>query len=320
MPVLPRWNRMGWPFFRSVATTPNGIFSFSSGKPPTALLTYACSASPLSTPDDLPNRGKAQSEMAASSMSNAIFCRAKPELPAAYRAPTTLPALVPVTMSAWMPCDSSALITPICAKPRAAPPPSARTILILRGVTTMGSGGVNACIGFGAVVSQPASAKAARASRVRRLGNIVAEENRARQWQQRRADCSASGAAGTEDSLKCLWWQGACAPHSATTRLLDWRLFFTCSRYVRTSICRQPRLGRPICTTVFQRSARRRPRLADRHPCHAGARAAFVECHPAGLHGQPGRHRLDRREYRLACGRSMGRGGSAAGHALAAHS
>jgi hypothetical protein len=53
--------------------------------------------------------------------------------------PTRLPALVPATTSTVMPCASSALITPMWAKPRAAPPPRARPILILRGAT--GSGG-----------------------------------------------------------------------------------------------------------------------------------------------------------------------------------
>ena len=46
-------------------------------------------------------------------------------MPLAYRAPTTLPALVPATMSGARPLASSILITPMCAKPFAAPPPSA---------------------------------------------------------------------------------------------------------------------------------------------------------------------------------------------------
>ena len=47
-------------------------------------------------------------------------------MPPAYIAPTTLPALVPATTSTVIPFASSILITPMWAKPLAAPPPSAR--------------------------------------------------------------------------------------------------------------------------------------------------------------------------------------------------
>src|SRR5450830_966124 len=65
-----------------------------------------------------------------------------------------------------MPWASSALMTPMWAKPRAAPPPRARAILIfLGGAWTTGAGGGTTT---GAVARQPARAMAARASRVRR--------------------------------------------------------------------------------------------------------------------------------------------------------
>ena len=52
-----------------------------------------------------------------------------PLRPDAYRLPTTLPALVPVTRSGVRPAASNTLITPTWAKPLAAPPPSAKPIL-----------------------------------------------------------------------------------------------------------------------------------------------------------------------------------------------
>src|ERR1700687_6122192 len=58
-------------------------------------------------------------------MVSASLLIAIPLMPDAYSAPTTEPALVPHTRSTWMSRASSALITPMCAKPRAAPPPSA---------------------------------------------------------------------------------------------------------------------------------------------------------------------------------------------------
>src|SRR5450830_42296 len=65
-----------------------------------------------------------------------------------------------------MPWASSALMTPMWAKPRAAPPPRARAILIfLGGAWTTGAGGGTTT---GDVARQPARAMAARASRVRR--------------------------------------------------------------------------------------------------------------------------------------------------------
>src|SRR6201996_7732464 len=67
----------------------------------------------------------AQSLIDASSMVRASLFNAKPFMPDAYSAPTTEPALVPATRSIWILRASSPLITPICAKPRAAPPPSA---------------------------------------------------------------------------------------------------------------------------------------------------------------------------------------------------
>ncbi len=59
-------------------------------------------------------------------MFSAIVSSSRPVRPDAYSAATRLPAEVPVTMSGWMPFSSSTSITPMWAKPRAAPPPSAR--------------------------------------------------------------------------------------------------------------------------------------------------------------------------------------------------
>ena len=59
-------------------------------------------------------------------------------------------------MSGTMPCDSSILITPTCAKPRAAPPPSASAIFGGNGTITTGGGGSGVGGGVG-VAAQPAS-------------------------------------------------------------------------------------------------------------------------------------------------------------------
>ncbi|CAM2339637.1 hypothetical protein BVIET440_10083 [Burkholderia vietnamiensis] len=61
-------------------------------------------------------------------MSSAILLICSPLMPDAYSAPTTEPALVPATRSIGMPRASSAFSTPMCEKPRAAPPPSAMPI------------------------------------------------------------------------------------------------------------------------------------------------------------------------------------------------
>src|SRR5579864_1048442 len=82
----------------------------------------------------------AQSLIDASSMLSASRFIAMPFMPDAYRAATTDPALVPHTRSTWMLRASSALITPMCAKPRAAPPPSARPTRMGRGGLTTGGG------------------------------------------------------------------------------------------------------------------------------------------------------------------------------------
>src|SRR5690554_2707970 len=63
-------------------------------------------------------------------------------MPPAYIAPTTLPALVPATTSILIPLASSILITPMWAKPLAAPPPRARP--------TRGGGGGGSGAGTGA--------------------------------------------------------------------------------------------------------------------------------------------------------------------------
>src|SRR5450830_1808408 len=150
MPAFPRRNRIGWPVFRSVATAPNGILNFSIGRLLTERFTYVCTPSPFNTPLTLEKNGTDQSEIVASSISSASFCKAKPLLPAAYKAPTRLPALVPTTISGTMPCDSSALITPTCAKPRAAPPPSASAMRGFCGSLVGAATGVTGDVSTGA--------------------------------------------------------------------------------------------------------------------------------------------------------------------------
>src|SRR5262249_31972040 len=88
----------------------------------------------------------AQSLIDASSIFNARRLSAKPFIPDAYSAPTTEPALVPHTRSTSLLRASSAWTTPICAKPRAAPPPSASPTCSGRGLTT---GGVGESVGGG---------------------------------------------------------------------------------------------------------------------------------------------------------------------------
>ena len=88
-------------------------------------------------------------------------------MPLAYSAPTTLPALVPDTTTGSKPLASSILITPIWAKPLAAPPPSAMPILTgLAGVTGTAAGG-----GVGRTGSppQPASRPSRATDSVRRV-------------------------------------------------------------------------------------------------------------------------------------------------------
>lgn len=79
------------------------------------------------------------------SSATAFSCIWKASMPLAYSAPTTLPALVPDTTTGANPLASSILITPICAKPLAAPPPSATPIFtglgaVADGACTTGAG------------------------------------------------------------------------------------------------------------------------------------------------------------------------------------
>src|SRR5688572_7204671 len=78
-------------------------------------------------------------------------------MPLAYIAPTTLPALVPDTTSGWKPLASSILITPIWAKPLAAPPPRATPIRIFGGGATTG-GATTTGDGVGLTASPPPQA------------------------------------------------------------------------------------------------------------------------------------------------------------------
>src|SRR5690606_4152944 len=113
--------------------------------------TYCCKPSPFNTPTWRENGGMHESEIAASSISSAILCRVKPLWAAAYRAATSLPALVPSARTGTTPCDSSGLVTAMWANPRAAPPPSTRPILM--GTSARGSGatGIGGVLGSGEV-------------------------------------------------------------------------------------------------------------------------------------------------------------------------
>ena len=59
------------------------------------------------------------------SRSRATWCNSS-ILPEVKAAPTSAPMLVPATQWIGMPSSRTALITPICAQPRAPPPPRAR--------------------------------------------------------------------------------------------------------------------------------------------------------------------------------------------------
>src|SRR6185503_16203273 len=51
-----------------------------------------------------------------------MFAISRQSIPAANAAPIILPTLVPATTAGLIPTSSSALITPMCARPRTAPP------------------------------------------------------------------------------------------------------------------------------------------------------------------------------------------------------
>jgi len=94
----------------------------------------------------------------------------RPLRPDANSAATRLPADVPTTRSGAKPFSSSAWITPMWAKPRAAPPPSARPMRGRRGGGGGAGGGGAAATGEGedtggGALAQPARPRPPRAAR-----------------------------------------------------------------------------------------------------------------------------------------------------------
>ena len=88
-------------------------------------------------------------------------------MPLAYKAPTTLPALVPATTEGAKPLASSILMTPMCANPLAAPPPRAMPILIggAEVMVPVASGTTGA--GLGGLLPQAARVASRRHARAR---------------------------------------------------------------------------------------------------------------------------------------------------------
>ena len=78
-PGSPRWNRMGAPESRSVATTPSGSAICSIVLPPVCWRTKRASASPRISP----RPGKAQSVMDDSSIASASWISSPAVLPEA---------------------------------------------------------------------------------------------------------------------------------------------------------------------------------------------------------------------------------------------
>src|SRR5260370_7499800 len=89
-------------------------------------------------------------------MVSASLLMAMPLIPDADNAAITDPALVPLSRSTFRLRASSALITPTCANPRAAPPPNARPMRTGRwgmfSVGGGGAGGLTAVLELGLVV------------------------------------------------------------------------------------------------------------------------------------------------------------------------
>jgi hypothetical protein len=101
---------------------PSGTRICSMLRPAVWSRTYFARASPRIRP----RPGNDQSVNADSSIVSASAASWEPLLPEAYSAATKLPAEVPTIRSGRIPLSSNTWITPMCEKPRAAPPPSAR--------------------------------------------------------------------------------------------------------------------------------------------------------------------------------------------------
>ena len=86
----------------------------------------------------------------------AICCNWYGVFPLAYKLPTKLPALVPVTILGLIPCDSKTFSTPIWAKPLAPPPPKATAITGSRAFIAV------VLVGVLTALSQPARLSAKR--------------------------------------------------------------------------------------------------------------------------------------------------------------
>ena len=122
-PVSPRRNSTASPLSRSVATMPSGR-GMPLDRAPAGVAAHVARQRLAAHQ----RRGPGRPSRPASTRPWPLPARPAGARPARTRTapPTRLPAEVPTTRSGAMPASSSTWITPMCAKPRAAPPPSAR--------------------------------------------------------------------------------------------------------------------------------------------------------------------------------------------------
>ncbi len=127
--VLPSWSQISRPVSSSVATAANGIFNCAIEQPANFSANSWITLRPPSRP---PEMRKSSRRTTVCQLSRDTHSSSQSRSPFAYTAPTSAPIEVPHTTSGLMPASCNARIAPICAQPRAAPPPNTSPIRLYR--------------------------------------------------------------------------------------------------------------------------------------------------------------------------------------------
>ena len=149
----PRVSQISCPVPSSVAMVTNRIGMSSTRVSPRSRSSSRRRRSPPIRPEPL--MWKSSRPITRRRVSERVNASSSSSLPITVQPPTTAPTELPAMTSGTMPSRCSTRITPMCAQPRAAPPPSASPSFSLP-FADRSAGGASS-------MSEPASPKARRA-------------------------------------------------------------------------------------------------------------------------------------------------------------